>query len=521
MKTAAYARYSSDLQSDASIEDQLRNIRRWCARAGFEAPAIFEDRAISGTRQDRPGYQSMMAAARRREFSALVVDDLSRLSRDQVECQRAIRELKFMGIRVVGASDGIDTDRKGHKIEVGLRGLMSDLYLDDLADKTHRGLTGRALAGASAGGLPFGYRVTEVGQRAIDPDQAEVVREIHTRFLSGENPRQIAHALNARGTLSAHGGTWTGSAIYGDAKRHIGILVNPLYVGRQIWNRSQWIKDPTSGRRIRRERPSSDWIASEHPELRIVDQALWDGVQARLADTRQRTRELDVVGSRQGPAPKYLLSGLLQCSVCGGPMVSVNLHCYGCSRHKDRGAAVCDNSLRVRRDLADRLLLDGVRQELLSEEAFAEFARAAQHELRTLNQANRSGDSRKALNVARQTRDNIMQAIKAGILTTTTKSEMEAAEAAVARAERAIEHSQGASTAQILPRARELWKQWVSQLERVTDVTAAREALRAIFGGPIRVVPESGHLVAELAIGQESKILLVAGVGFEPTTFGL
>ena len=70
MKTAAYARYSSDLQSDASIEDQLRNIRRWCARAGFEAPAIFEDRAISGTRQDRPGYQSMMAAARRREFSA-------------------------------------------------------------------------------------------------------------------------------------------------------------------------------------------------------------------------------------------------------------------------------------------------------------------------------------------------------------------------------------------------------------------------------------------------------------------
>ncbi|HZW19497.1 MAG TPA: recombinase family protein, partial [Luteimonas sp.] len=173
MRVAAYARYSSDSQRDASLEDQLRNCRSYAERQGWPAPIPYTDAAMSGARNDRPGYLRLLADAGR--FDVILIDDLTRLSRDSVEATKATRRMTFAGVRVIGVSDGLDTGRKGHKAEVGLRGLMGELYLDDLRDKTHRGLMGRALDGASAGGLPYGYQVTSTGQRAIREDQAEVV----------------------------------------------------------------------------------------------------------------------------------------------------------------------------------------------------------------------------------------------------------------------------------------------------------------------------------------------------------
>jgi len=226
MRAAAYARYSSDQQRDASLEDQLRNCRAYCARMGWPDPVAYTDAAMSGARNDRPGYLRLLADSGR--FDVIVVDDLSRLSRDSIEVAQAIRRLTFAGVRVVGCSDGTDTGRKGHKAEVGLRGIMSELYLTDLADKTHRGLAGRALAGASAGGLPYGYAVTTTGQRAIREDQAHVVRRIFADYLAGDSARSIAVALNQDGVPSPRGSTWAVSAIYGDVKRGIGILENPI-----------------------------------------------------------------------------------------------------------------------------------------------------------------------------------------------------------------------------------------------------------------------------------------------------
>ena len=164
MRTAAYCRFSSDVQRETSIRDQLRNVETYCERIGWPMPALYQDQAISGSRNDRPGYQAMLAAADLGAFDVLLLDDLSRLSRDHIESAQTIRRLKFAGIRVVGASDGTDTARDGYKLETGLRGLMSEFYLDDLAKKTHRGLMGQALDGYSAGGLPYGYRSNFDGQ---------------------------------------------------------------------------------------------------------------------------------------------------------------------------------------------------------------------------------------------------------------------------------------------------------------------------------------------------------------------
>ena len=158
MKAALYARYSTDKQRDASIEDQFRNCQAYAEREGWEVIARYADRGISGADAGRPQYQAMLADAKAGKFNVLLMDDLSRLSRDEVETRRALRRLPFWGVRVIAVSDGYDSESKGHKVHAGVRGLINEIYLDDLREKTHRGLTGQALKGFNTGGRCYGYR---------------------------------------------------------------------------------------------------------------------------------------------------------------------------------------------------------------------------------------------------------------------------------------------------------------------------------------------------------------------------
>ncbi len=510
MRTAAYVRYSSDSQRDASLDDQLRNVRTFCDRHGWSAPVVYADAAISGSREDRPKYRALLADAGSGRFDVILVDDLSRLSRDKDECGKAIKRLIFAGVRVIGVSDGVDTASKGHKVNAGLRGLMSELYLDDLAEKTHRGLTGRALAGASAGGLPFGYRTAGIGQRVIDEAQAGVVKRIYAEFILGRTPREIANDLNADRTPPARGSTWCMTAIYGDTRRGIGILANPIYVGRQIWNRSRWTKHPDTGRRIRKERPESEWIISEHPELAIIDQPTWQAAQARLGATRSQTQQRRQDNPRAGPgrAPRHLLSGLLRCQACGGPLVVVDRYRYGCSTHKDRGQAACPSRLRIPKASADAALLSQVKTNLLSEAAFKDFERAAAAELKQSAPDLHALRARAA--AAESARTNIMNALRAGIITASTRAELIATEAECAAATEAIKSAANIQPAQFLPRAREIWRRIVRDLENENEVPRMRAALTDLLGDKIVVRQENGEIFAELGL---SKINVVAGAG--------
>lgn len=518
MRTACYLRYSSDNQRDASIRDQLRNVEAYCTRMDWPSPAVYQDQAISGARNDRPGYQAMHAAAEAGMIDALLVDDLSRLSRDHIESAQAIRRLKYAGVRVIGVSDGVDTARSGYKLEAGLRGLMGELYLDELAAKTHRGLMGQALDGYSAGGLPYGYRSTHDGQgykRTVDDEQARWVRYVFERYAAGATVRQIADELNRQGVPSPRGGTWAHSALYPDAKG-VGMLGNPIYAGRQVWNRTAWVKDPTTGRRRRTMRPRSEWVIIESPELAIIDADLWNECDARSKATKRNTAAKQARGKGAGGrGPKYLFSGLLRCGVCGGAYVIQTPTQYGCATHKDRGASVCTNALKVKRSTIEAVLLAGVKRELLNDEAY----RAFEAEARALLKAERPdpANARRKLAQAQKELDNLMAAIRAGIITATTKQALEDAEhqAQAARAElQAIERFE---PAQILPRAREIYRDLVASLEAVEDVATAREALRQIIGD-VRLVPEDGALTAEMqspGLAGALQITVVAGARSE------
>jgi len=214
LKAAIYARYSSKHQRDSSIEDQNRKCEQHAERKRWDVVARFEDRGMSGTKRDRPGYQAMLAGAKAREFDVLLLDDQSRLSRDGVESETAFRRMEYWGVRIICLADGYDSNapRQARKIQRATKALMNEMYLDDLADKTHRGVEGQVLKGYSGGGRAYGYtsepvedaskedrygKPTVVGyRRKVDETKRPIVVDIFSMYADGLGCKQIARELN-------------------------------------------------------------------------------------------------------------------------------------------------------------------------------------------------------------------------------------------------------------------------------------------------------------------------------------
>lgn len=166
MKAALYARYSSDNQRAASIEDQLRLCREHAQRQDWTIIDSYTDPAISGgSLLLRPGIQDLMNDAAGGRFGIILAESLDRLSRDQEDIAGLYKRMRFAGVRIVTLSEGEISE-----LHIGLKGTMGALFLKDLADKTRRGLRGRIEAGKSGGGLLFRLRgyAAGFGRRAAD-----------------------------------------------------------------------------------------------------------------------------------------------------------------------------------------------------------------------------------------------------------------------------------------------------------------------------------------------------------------
>ena len=355
--------------------------------------------AMTGSRADRPAYQQMLRAAQAREFDVLIIDDLARFGRDQVESERAIRRLEFSGLRIIAVADGYDSASKARKVHRGVKGLMNELYLDDLKDKTHRGLMGQALKKYWAGGKPYGYRLVRVKDPAkldsygealaigtrleIDEEQAKHVRWIFARYGDGWSPRAIAADLNRR-QVASPGSSWRNRVVrrssgwLGSAVKSV--LKNGLYAGLYDWNKTMWQKDPDTGKRRVAIRPQAEWIRSQMPELQIVPDDLWQRVQVRHvqaaaagANVRQGIKRS---GHKAGRSPGYVFSSLLKCGLCGGSMVIIGgqgeWKTYGCATHRDGGAHACSNKLTAKLPIVLARLLRGIKEDLLTPELAAE-----------------------------------------------------------------------------------------------------------------------------------------------------
>ena len=279
------ARVSSDLQSAASIDDQLRICAERAAKEGWQVVERYIDQGISGASLIRPGIQKLLLDAAAGKFDVILTEALDRVSRDQEDIAHVYKRMRFLGTRIVTLSEG-----EVNELHIGLKGTMGALYLKDLADKTRRGLRGRIEAGKSGGGNSYGYDVVKQfnakgepvrGERRINSQKAAIVVRIFLEYDKGISPRAIAKQLNREGVDSPSGQGWGPSTIHGNGQRGTGILNNELYIGEQVWNRLRYIKDPQTGKRISRFNPPSEWVTHDVPDLRIIDQDLWDRVKAR------------------------------------------------------------------------------------------------------------------------------------------------------------------------------------------------------------------------------------------------
>lgn len=434
-RVALYARYSSDNQREASIEDQLRLCHLHAERQGWTIIDSYHDRAVSGASLIRPGIQALMSDATRGRFDIVLAEALDRISRDQEDVAGVFKRMAFADVKLVTLSEG----EIGH-LHVGLKGTMNALFLKDLADKTRRGLRGRVEAGKSGGGLCYGYAVVKrvdamgepiCGERRIKDDEARIVRRIYSEFAAGASPRRIAVALNDEGIPGPFGRTWGDTTIRGHVCRGTGILNNELYIGRLIWNRLRYVKDPSTGKRVSRSNPQNERITMKVPELRIVDDDLWQAVRARQAElatifaaTTIGVKEARAKRFNEARRPAFLLSGLLTCGTCQGRYGIILQDRYGCLNHHRRGT--CDNNRTIRRPVIEQRTLAGLTEKLVSADAVAEAVRAYHEEMNRQNHERRAQFSadRQALAKIERAIASMIAAIEDGLYQPTMKARM-------------------------------------------------------------------------------------------------
>lgn len=532
MKAAVYARYSTELQSADSIEDQFRVCERLAQRHGFTVTEQFSDAAISGGTSERPGYQALLAAARAKQFTVILAEDSSRLWRNLAEQWRAVAELLDAGVHVVTVD--IDTRAENFKILLSVHGAMADVYRDQIAYRTRRGLEGRARKGLSCGGRAYGYiaaRDTESGEREIHQEQAATVRNIFQWYAEGKSPRWIATELNRLGVPSPGASWnrtserlnakrkrgWVPTAIHGDSKRGTGILNNGVYIGAITWGRSTWKRSAADSKQRRwTANDAGEHVTHQEDRLRILPQALWDAVKARQKNIETMSVRLRGALKRNGRLPKHLLSGLLVCQECGSAFRCVNGREYGCASHRDGGMAACTNAVRVSIKVAEAKLLSELHDEILSPEGVAYLERKVREHMRAQLKAPRSAPKREAAEAKKKGAeiDQLRSLMKAGTLSQAV------AQAAIEHAQeelRAIERVQPAKEERdltriirMLPRAADALRDRVGAgnlgLRNPRSIVDGRNILFASFGGRVQMRPgvpkrgEKPYLIARVAL---------------------
>lgn len=334
MKVVFYGRYSSIMQNEQSIEGQFHVCEQYAVENDLQIIAQYIDRAKSGTNDDRPEFQRMIADSKSRTFEGVLVYKLDRFARSRYDSAIAKHKLRENGVRVISATEHLTDTPEGIIMEALLEG-MDEYYSAELGRKMKRGKQESFRKGKFIGTRPpFGYMVAD-HRLVIDPLTAPVAREIFRRYAEGEKQSQILNYLNRRGIPNSVGKKWN--------KINLSwMFQNRIYVG---------------------EYSVSDYGTNECPAL--IDRELFDRVQKVKAESVHRARE-------NKSDYDYMLTGRMFCAkcgatVCGCSMAHGKYHYYHCHNH-------CGGRIRAD-DLHERVR--SALREYLTDEKLDELAAAA------------------------------------------------------------------------------------------------------------------------------------------------
>ena len=459
IKCAIYARYSSNNQREASIEDQIRKCKEAAKSKGWIIleDHIYYDKAQSGTQIDsRKSFKKMLSIdmSENCPFQKIIVDDTSRIARNTKEALNIFLLLNFYGIHIYYVAQRIDTAEETAEEMITINGLIDSIYIRNLAKETHRGIEGQVLKGFSSGGKRYGYYSVPVYNGKVDiygnpiaegyilkinPEEAETVKRIFKLFgEEGYSARIITNLLNKELKETGkpkppRGDYWRVSTIIGSKKDFRGILNNEIYIGKYTWNKTSSRRNPENGKKKRILKDSDKWITILKPELRLISDTLWQKV-------KQRQRYLKAITNGKYTKAKKiyarnLFTGLMTCGICQGNVVIVSsgkYAKYGCSNSWNKGSSVCENTAKIDKNKIELEIFQALKLDF-KDERFINYLltkvnaiiRAKFKEDKNILMYHALKDELKKIN---REIDNFINAIKAGIITDTVKNQLILAE---------------------------------------------------------------------------------------------
>lgn len=341
MNIAAYCRVSTDKSDQLnSLETQKQFFTEYVQRTGDHLVKVYADEGISGTKiKNRKEFLQMMADGEHGLFDMVVVKDISRFARNTVDLLQNIRRLKALGIETQFLTANM-TSMGNSEFVLTIFGALAQ---EESANTSKRIKFGKKV-NAEKGRVPnivFGYDKTigDYFNLTINEKEAKVIRQIYQWYTEeGYGCAAISNKLNEQGSRTKRNCKWSQNAVSR-------ILTNELYTGKII-NGKQEVADFLTGQR--KEKDETEWLVTERPELRIIDDEVFEQVQKIL---HSRNQAFNLNHERQ--SNKYLFSTLIKCKECGWSFrrtVRKYKNTYVrwvCSGHNGKGADSCPNAVTL------------------------------------------------------------------------------------------------------------------------------------------------------------------------------
>ena len=285
MKAVLYARYSSDSQTENSVEGQLKDCKEYAEKNGIMVLNTYVDRALSAKTDNRPAFQQMIADSNKRLFDIIIVWKLDRFARNRYDSAHYKHLLSKNGVKVLSATEPISDSPEGKLIESVLEG-FAEYYSSELAVKVVRGMKENAHKCKFNGGtVTYGYTIDDEQHFQVDPLTAPILREIFTKYNEGKLVKDIANFFNEKGIKNGQGKKFKFNGI-------TYILQNRRYIGEYSY------RD----------------ITTENAFEPIVTREVFDKAQARFAKNTKAPARFKAVDDN------YILTTKLFCGKCGGFM---------------------------------------------------------------------------------------------------------------------------------------------------------------------------------------------------------
>lgn len=323
---AIYARLSREDEDkrqpeSESIQNQKSLLVNYAVERGWEIYQIYCDEDYSGADALRPDFNRMLRAAKENKFQIVLCKSQSRFTRDMELVEKYIHGLfPIWGIRFIAVADNADTEIRGNKKARQINGLVNEWYLEDLSENIRMVFDMKRREGQYIGGSPvYGYKKhpTDKNKLVIDPEAAEVVRQIFRWSLEGHGKQKIAHMLNDLGIVNPtrykleHGRTYRGCGKRDNAlwnKNTVWrILRNEMYAGVMVQGKT---RKASYKSKTMLAVPKEQWFRVEGTHEAIIGRDVFDAVQQGL-DLRSRS---------DGTGEVHVLAGLVYCMDCGSGM---------------------------------------------------------------------------------------------------------------------------------------------------------------------------------------------------------